>query len=45
MVDRNQEAGVKCQWMLHQTAANGPECVLETTYEQAEAIQEPPKSQ
>ena len=24
---RDQEAGGKCQWMLHQNAANGPESV------------------
>ena len=27
-MDPDQEAGGKCQWMLHQNAANGPECAL-----------------
>ena len=32
-MDRDEEAGEKCQWMLHQNAANSPECALATTYE------------
>ena len=44
-VDRDEEAGEKCQWMLHQNAANGPACALLTTaYEQSGAIREPSKS-
>ena len=43
-VDRDQEAGEKCRLMLHQNAANGPECALVTTYQQSGAIREPPKS-
>ena len=27
-MDRDDEAGEKCQWMLHQNAANGPECTM-----------------
>ena len=38
------EAGEKCQWMLHQNVANGPKCVLGTTYEQQRAVREPPKN-
>ena len=41
---RDEEAGEKCQWMLHQNAANGPEWALTTAYEQPGAIREPPKS-
>ena len=37
-MDRDVEAGEKCQWMLHQNAANGPECVLATTWEISETI-------
>ena len=29
----DQEAGGKCQWMLHQNAANGPEYAVATPYE------------
>ena len=43
-VDRDVEAGEKCQWMLHQNVANGPKCVLGTTYEQQRAVREPPKN-
>ena len=43
-MDRDDGAGEKCHWMLHQNAANGPECALATTYEQPGAIREPPKS-
>ena len=42
-VDPDQEAGGKCQWMLHQNAANGPECALAITYKQPGTIREPPK--
>ena len=41
-MDRDVEAGEKFQWMLHQNAANGPECVLATTWEQLGAVREPP---
>ena len=35
-VDRDEEAGERCQWMLHQNAGNGPEWSLATAYEQQE---------
>ena len=43
-MDRDEETEEKCQQMLHQNAANGPECALATAYEQSGAIREPPKS-
>ena len=43
-MDRDVEAGEKCQWMLHQNAANGPECAIATTYEQQGAVLKPPKN-
>ena len=42
-MDRDEEAGEKCQWMLHQNAAKGPACALATAYEQSGAIWEPSK--
>ena len=44
-MDRDVEAGEKCQWMLHQNAANDPESVLATTWEQRGAVREPLKNQ
>ena len=43
-MDRDEETEEKCQRMLHQNAANGPECALAIAYEQLGAIREPPKS-
>ena len=44
-MDRDEEAGGKCHWMLHQNDVNGPECALATTYEQRGAVRESSKNQ
>ena len=43
-MDRDEEAREKCRRMLHQNAANGPDCALATTYKQRGTVREPPKN-